>query len=252
MLSEEQIDDTLTAAMRLHAEACFPQEACGFIIGKGKKAQFMPCTNAAEQPELHFLISHTDYARAEDEGEILAIWHSHPNDSFEPSDADLAGCEASELPWLISSIRMVDGSLVHEGTNLVKPSGLKVDYVGRPYIFGTFDCYSLVADYYEREYGIRLERMAHLRINKWWQKGFDILDEATCESVGFVKVEDGQFQEGDVVCIAMDSDKANHVALYVTGDIILHHLVNRLSRRETFGPYWFSRVKLHLRHRTKC
>jgi proteasome lid subunit RPN8/RPN11 len=252
VLSEEQIDDTLTAAMRLHAEACFPQEACGFIIGKGKKAQFMPCTNAAEQPELHFLISHTDYARAEDEGEILAIWHSHPNDSFEPSEADLAGCEASELPWLISSIRMIDGSLVHEGTRLVKPSGLRVDYIGRPYIFGTFDCYSLVVDYYEREYGIRLDRFPNLRINQWWRRDLDILHESAWRELGFDKVKDGDFQHGDVLCIAMDSEVANHVALYVTGDIILHHLVNRLSRRETFGPYWYSRVKLHLRHRTKC
>jgi proteasome lid subunit RPN8/RPN11 len=237
--------------MRQHAEACYPQEACGFIIGKGKKAIFMPCVNAAEQPKLHFLISHLDYARAEDEGEILAIWHSHPDGSCEPSEADLAGCEASELPWLISSIRMVDGALTHEATKLVRPSGFQVDYVGRPYVFGTFDCYSLMADYYEREFGIHLERFTHLRISEWWRKGYDILGE-NWESQGFVTVTDGTFQQGDVLGIAMDSQVMNHVALYVTDDIILHHLVNRLSRRETFGPYWLSRVKLHLRHRTKC
>lgn len=238
--------------MRRHAEACYPQEACGFVIGNGKKATFMACANAAEHPEEHFLISHLDYAAAEDVGEILAIWHSHPSSSSEPSEADLAGCEASELPWLISSLRKEQDGFAHEPVRLVEPSGFEVDYVGRPYLFGTFDCYSLVADYYEREYGICLNRFANLRINKWWSKGFDILDEATCESAGFVKVTDDTFEPGDVLCIAMDSQVANHVALYVTGDIILHHLVNRLSRRETFGPYWLSRVKLHLRHRTKC
>lgn len=252
MQFEEQLDDALTGQMRRHAEACYPQEACGFIIGTGKKAQFMPCTNAAEQPHLHFLIHHTDYARAEDTGDILAIWHSHPTGSNEPSEADLAGCEASELPWLISGLHMVDGALIHEGTRLVKPSGFRVDYVGRPYVFGTFDCYSLVVDYYEREYGIHLNQFPHLRINQWWRHGLDILHEPAWDELGFDKVENGEFQQGDVLCLAMDSEVANHVALYVTGDIILHHLVNRLSRRETFGPYWFSRVKLHLRHRTKC
>lgn len=251
MQFEEQLD-ALSGAMRAHAEACYPQEACGFVIGQGKKAIFMPCTNAAEQPEATFLISHLDYAAAEDAGDILAIWHSHPDQSAEPSEADLAGCEATELPWLISSVHKVDGSLIHEATKLVEPSGFRVDYVGRPYLFGTFDCYSLVADYYEREYGIRLERFPNLRILRWWEKGLDILDKASWNAIGFTRVEDGDYREGDVVCIAMDSKVANHVALYVTGDIILHHLVNRLSRRETFGPYWLSRVKLHLRHQTKC
>lgn len=251
MLSEELLDDALTGAMRRHAEACFPREACGFIVAQGKKARFLPCDNAAEHPSDQFLISHLDYARAEDAGEILAIWHSHPNASSEPSEADLAGCEASELPWLISSLRMIEGAIVHEAPRLVRPSGFEVDYIGRPYIFGTFDCYSLMTDYYERELGIDLERFPHLRIKEWWRKGFDILGE-NWVSQGFRIVEDGSFEEGDVLGIAMDSTVMNHVAIYVTGDIILHHLVNRLSRRETFGPYWHSRVKLHLRHRTKC
>lgn len=249
MQLEERLD-ALTGAMRRHAEACYPREACGFVIGRGKKAEFMACKNVADSNS-QFLISHLDYARAEDAGDILAVWHSHPDASNDPSEADLAGCEASDLPWLISSLRMLDGSLIHEGTRLIKPSGFQVDYVGRPYVFGTFDCYSLLTDYYRREFGITLDRLPHLRIDHWWNKGLDIVGDHWA-SQGFQIVEDGSFEQGDVLCIAMDSQVSNHIALYVTGDIILHHLVNRLSRQETFGPYWLSRVKLHLRHRTKC
>lgn len=251
MQFEEQLDEALIGAMRRHAELCYPNEACGLVIGTGKKAQFLPCENAAEQPNLHFLISHIDYARAEDAGEILSIWHSHPDGSTEPSEADLAGCEASELPWLISALRKTDGEFVHDELRLVQPSGFQVDYVGRPYIFGTFDCYSLVADYYRQEFNIHLPGFSGLRIDQWWRKGHDVIGD-NWKSQNFVSVQDGVFEAGDVIGLAMNSDVVNHVAIYVGGDIILHHLVNRLSRRETFGPYWLSRVRLHLRHATKC
>lgn len=247
---EEQLD-ALTGAMRAHAEACYPAEACGFVIGVGKKAHFMPARNVAESSTNQFVIDHLDYARAEDSGEILAIWHSHPNTSNEPSDADRAGCNMTELPWMISSLYQGEGGFTHEEPRLLLPDGSRVEYVGRPYIFGTFDCYSLLTDFYEREFAIKLRRFPELRISHWWDKGYDILGD-NWASQGFELVTDGQFNHGDLLLIAMDAKVANHVAIYVTGDIILHHLVNRLSRRETFGPYWYSRVKLHLRHRTKC
>lgn len=251
MLSEEQLDKTLVGAMWEHAEKCYPSEACGFVVGSGKKAFFMPCNNTSPSPSDQFVIDPNDYARAEDSGEILAIWHSHPNLPTTPSEADRAGCEMWGIPWLISSISKEGNVFAHQGPELVTPSGFQTDYVGRPYIFGTFDCYSLACDFYAREYGIKLKPFHELRIHKWWTTGNDILGENWQEQ-GFVPVTDGTFQEGDLLGIAMDSSIANHVAIYVTGDIILHHLVNRLSRRETFGPYWLSRVKVHIRHKSKC
>ena len=237
--------------MREHAQACYPREACGFVIGVGKKAVFMPARNGAEQPGEQFFINHHDYAAAEDAGEILAIWHSHPDTTPDPSELDRAGCNLTELPWLISGIRRGEGGFEHAGPQLLTPDGWRADYIGRPYVFGTFDCYSLLTDFYEREFRIKLHRFPELRINQWWNQGYDILGDHWA-SQGFIEVTDGTFKHGDALAIAMNSDVANHVAVYVTGDIILHHLVNRLSRRETFGPYWYSRVKLHLRHRTKC
>lgn len=236
--------------MREEAERRYPREACGFVIGRGKKAFFLPAANAASGTD-QFFIDHRSYAQAEDAGEILAIWHSHPECDATPSEADRAGCEASELPWLISPVRKTEEGFQHGDIEVLQPSGFEMPYVGRPYLFGTFDCYSLLTDFYRREYDIRLDGFQHLRIPQWWKSGDDIL-ERNWASQGFVPVTDGTFKEGDALTFAMDSDVPNHVAVYVTGDIILHHLVNRLSRKETLGPYWASRLKHHLRHISKC
>lgn len=236
--------------MRAEAERCYPREACGFVIGKGKKPFFMPAINKASGND-QFVIDHTSYALAEDEGEILAIWHSHPDTDGTASQADLAGCEATELPWLISPITKGDGGFIHGDINVIQPSGFRMPYVGRPYIFGTFDCYSLLVDFYRREYDIRLDGFHNLRIDQWWRRGYDILEDHW-RAQGFVPVTNGTFKEGDALTFAMDSEVANHVAVYVTGDIMLHHLVNRLSRQETMGPYWMGRLKHHLRHISKC
>lgn len=236
--------------MRAEAERCYPREACGFVVGRGKKPVFVPATNVAEGLS-QFIIDPASYAAAEDTGDILAIWHSHPECGSKPSEADLAGCEMTELPWIISPIFKGPDGFIHGDTNVIEPSGFQMPYVGRPYIFGTFDCYSLTADFYKREFRIQLDGFHHLRIDNWWTKGRDLIED-NWRSQGFVPVTDGSFKEGDVLTFAMDSTMANHLAVYVTGDIILHHLMNRLSRRETFGPYWMTRMKHHLRHNTKC
>lgn len=251
MRFEASLDDALTAAMRKHAEACYPNEACGLILGDGKKAEFVAAENVSQEPRGQFLIDHETYRRAVDSGRLLAIWHSHPDSSGEPSELDRAGCEATALPWLISGIRHTSAGFEHDRPQLVEPTGQVTDYVGRPYVFGTFDCYTLMVDFYRREFGIELPRFSEFRIEKWWTRGYNILEDLWPQA-DLVPVTDGTFEHGDVLFIAMGGEVPNHVAIYVTGDIILHHLVNRLSRRETFGPNWLSMVKLHLRHKSKC
>jgi proteasome lid subunit RPN8/RPN11 len=173
VLSEVQ-SKSLTLEMREHAEKCFPQEACGLIVGIGKKARFVPCSNASLEPLDQFLIPPSEYAAAEDMGEILAVWHSHPSGNCTPSDADLAGCEATELPWFISALTKQGDQFHHIGPEITQPSGFQADYVGRPYVFGVFDCFSLLVDFYEREYGIKVKRFSECRINEWWKQHVDL------------------------------------------------------------------------------
>jgi proteasome lid subunit RPN8/RPN11 len=85
-----------------HALAEAPSEACGLLVRKGRRHVYWPCRNISPEPIDTFIIEPEDWADAEDgSDEILAIVHSHPEGTVEPSPADQEECSRSELPWHI-------------------------------------------------------------------------------------------------------------------------------------------------------
>ena len=115
-----------------HTKIEYPKEACGFIIGVGKKERYFPANNIAENPEEHFIIDPISYADAEDTGSIIAICHSHPNEGCEPSEADKVSCEGTKKPWHILSW---PGNRLYSWA----PSGYEAPIIGRQFSYGTLD-----------------------------------------------------------------------------------------------------------------
>lgn len=231
----------LMPAIRAHAAAAAPREACGVLIVAGGELAWRPCRNAAVTPLQHFVIDAAELAAAEDDGELVAIVHSHVGRPPAPSQADRAGCEASGLPWLIVNHPL--------GTHaLVGPCGWRAPLVGREFCYGVHDCYAIVRDHYLEACGITLAD--YPRDWQWWLQGGDLYrDNFAAE--GFVAVCDG-LRPHDLLLMQVASPVPNHAAVYLGDGLILHHVQGRLSSRDVYGGYWRKHTVLQLRHRTLC
>jgi len=208
--------------IRDHSIRDFPREACGFIIKKGSAEVCFPCKNIAEHSVSQFIISPEDYLKAKEEGDILAIYHSHSTGG--PSQADKASCEKTGLPWYVYS-----NGKIHE----LYPAGVRIPLLGRKFVWGTFDCWTLVRDYYEYNLNIILPDFNYEE--KFWEKGINMyLD--NYEKAGFAKVDIPQ--EYDALLFQMNSRIPNHAAVLLGDNRIIHHMSNRLSCRDIYGGYW--------------
>ncbi|MBD5753412.1 Mov34/MPN/PAD-1 family protein, partial [Citrobacter freundii] len=81
-------------AIMAHAAAEYPRECCGVVVQKSRVQRYIPCRNLATDPTEHFHLSPEDYAAAEDWGTVIAIVHSHPDATTQPSELDKAQCDA--------------------------------------------------------------------------------------------------------------------------------------------------------------
>lgn len=228
----------------------YPNESCGLVVKKGRKVVAIECHNVSATPTNRFAIAPEAYAAASDMGEIIGVWHTHIEIPPTPSGADRSGCEASEVPWYIVAVYKRGGEFVFSDVEVLHPHDSLVEYVGRPYIYGQYDCYSLLVDYYRREFNIALDN-SHERVEKWWLKGGDCFGEKFAAE-GFVQIQNATPEVGDVFLIQTGSPVPNHIAIYTGNERILHHLQGRLSGHDIYGGYWFKHTVKHLRHKTKC
>lgn len=230
------LPEDIMAEIKEHVSKDFPREACGVVIVLKGKYRYIPARNIAERNE-HFVMHPEDWVLAEDTGTPVMIVHSHPNLPAIPSQADLVGCERTQLPWLI--VNWPVGN-----TYQFSPTGYKAPLIGREFLHGVLDCFTLIQDYYEQEVGIKLET-PH-RDNDWWHKGQNLyLDNAT--KWGFVRVDIPK--QHDILLMQVSSPVPNHGVIWLGDGKILHHNTNRLSSRDVYGG-WYRKITTHIfRHK---
>lgn len=237
------------------AQQHYPNEACGFIVKKGKRSVVIDCENRSPNPLERFEIDQLDWANAADEGEVIASWHSHTNGINTPSASDIAGMEVCGLPYVIVGICDPEdnGQFCFSPASVTTPTGDVMAYTGRPYVFGLLDCYTLAVDYYRKEFGIVLDRMEHTRIEDFWEKGHNFFEEGF-KKVGFEQMLNGEpAKVGDAFLLQVGSNFSNHVAIYIGDDKILHHCTGRLSTTDIYGGgFWQKHTAFHLRHKSLC
>lgn len=243
----------LKTEMMQAAIAAYPNEACGFIVARGKKCALRVCRNASPDPQNEFLVHPDDQLATEQSEHIVGVFHSHTNRSATPSDADRAGCEMTGLPWFILGITQnynpeIDAVYRFSTVECLEPDGFEMALVGRPYVFGVFDCWLLCRDYLLREFGARLDALPALHVVDWFEGNVDILGD-NYEAQHLVKMPPNTpLQRGDILFMQLGSKMPDHCAVYTGGGLILHHLTDRLSCHAVYGGQWQKHTTHHLRH----
>ena len=93
-----------------HACRCFPEEGCGFLVGKEYCIErFVPAENSlrskiAYSVEPRFLFEFFRHLRASGE-DLIGIYHSHPSEEAFPSERDIAEAHYPDAVQVIVSLR---------------------------------------------------------------------------------------------------------------------------------------------------
>ncbi|RYE97098.1 MAG: hypothetical protein EOO77_39705 [Oxalobacteraceae bacterium] len=227
-------------AARQHAIDEYPNESCGLI----QNDTYFRCKNVHGNPTQHFRIDPRTMAAAHKRGYVQAIIHSHPGGPFFPSESDMQGQLDSKIAWgiTISGHDSASKLIMWGGDTIPAP------LIGRVFIHGIQDCYSLARDYYKMKLDIDLLDMA--REDNWWtsetaNKNFYA---NYYDRVGFVKVDEPQ--EHDLILMKIIGSVANHVAVYTGGDTLIHHLAGRLSCEEVGVMRWSKFIVGYYRHKS--
>lgn len=252
------------AEIQAHAQEKYPEESCGLIVG----GEYVRCENVAPPKETHdeelkyacrccmcaFEIAPEEYLKYP---QIDAVIHSHPGGPFFPSERDMQGQIDTAVPW---GLLMVDedraSNVEFWGDQLPIPP-----LIGRQFVHGITDCYSLIRDVYRlgkdklAEEGITTEWpmgpvfIADVpRSDAWWEQEDRDLYSDLFESRGFHKIDASDVLPGDVFLGSVKSKKLNHGGVYIGHDLIIHHLPTKLSVRSPAG-LWARAAKMWVRHK---
>jgi proteasome lid subunit RPN8/RPN11 len=208
-------------------------ETCGFVLTSGDVAQV---PNAAADPRNFFSIAPEDYAAYDDLG-IAGVWHSHITEpDFSPADQTVMRTDS--LPWAVFCLATDTFSQANPG--VVAP------FIGRPFVYGLYDCYSLVSDFLS-DLGVTMPTWQRGPWGEWDTPEFVPFDnEAHNQGV---EVTDDNYRTGDIICFNLGQypNHIDHIGVFNSTTTFLHHLAQKKSRLDRFSPYWKEHVKCIIR-----
>ena len=213
------------------------QESCGFVLTDGR---VVTTTNAAEHPELDFLITAEDYAYWDATG-IKGCWHTHlERDGFSPQDQSVLSCDT--LPWAVYT-------LASDKFWQCAP-GQTAPLLGRPFVFGVYDCYALVSDKLT-ELGVHLPSWERGGWGSWDEPGFMPFDNEWPKHGQQVSAD---FREGDMILMNLGKHKnhTDHIGIFVDKQTFLHHPANKISQLQHWGSWWERHTRAIVRPNTLC
>jgi|TARA_B100000073_G_scaffold337932_1_gene334483 proteasome lid subunit RPN8/RPN11 len=214
------------AKIRERAEAAHPVEACGFVLNNG---DIVECTNVSSGKN-SFKISAEETALYLDDA--AASWHSHI-DFGSVSFADINASKALALPYAVFNCAGTE--------HFYFDPSQSVGLLERPWLYGGYDCYSAVRDWYSQEMGVDMGDYERLYEGEWAQRGFTHFED-NFAAEGFVRIPPSvPLERGDVFLMKIKNDDAcNHVAVLEDPEAnqIYQHLVGRKSEVMSYSGYF--------------
>jgi len=125
---------------------------------------------------------------------------------------------------------------------------LKYDnLLGFPWEMNERDCFTLVREFYEQNFGIQIQNIA--RPNDWNSDTLDLIGRLYATN-GFFKVTDmwDDLRPADILACSVQSGNPNHLAIYIGNNELLHHRLGVNSSVETLRPFWRMTTGYILRH----
>lgn len=241
---EDLLPLELVREIQAHAREEYPKEACGVVTTNGylrvENIASDPVNFATWDPEVlqDLLLSK----------QVVALFHSHTNGMFCPSEQDMRIQLLMDIPFLLAVTNGQSCSAIAAWGDMLEPPPL----LERGFQAQIFDCYELVRDHRFLEYGERLPSFP--RGWMWWKRGRRLLEEGF-SIAGYRELEhDEPRLPGDGILLSIGSDTPNHAAVYLGDDLLLHHPGSmmphdpmKLSRRDpvstwiSFNPRWLRR-----------
>ena len=210
------------SAIVAHALRDAPLEACGAVVRhNAERVEAVPIKNVAPDPANFFRLEAAPYLELFQSGKIVAIYHSHAAGKNGFSEADRVGAEETKIPAYLYEVET-------DTITAYTPTGYRAPILGRTYLPGVNDCYSLVRDYLA-ENGITsvpliprnsedmVAGLSNMR-DLWLEAGFHRVAEAT--------------KPLDVILMTMRSStgRPNHMAVMTKDHTMLHQLLGKPSR----------------------
>ena len=117
-------------------------------------------------------------------------------------------------------------------------------YLNRPFLHGVFDCYSMVRDFYLREWGLWLPANIQ-RTYGWWEEGENLYVDGAPQ-YGFEPVTD--MARHDLLVLKF-GPVPNHGAIYLGNNKLLHHVGGRFSCIEEMTRTYKQSIAIVYRNR---
>lgn len=213
------------------------EETCGFVL---TDSSVVLTPNMASDRANEFEICPHDFATYEER--VLGVWHSHLTlAGFSPLDQQVMASDT--IPWAVYCL--ADDSWHECNPTEVAP------FEGRPFVFGVYDCYSLVRDYLDKK-GVALPQWERKQWGEWNTVGFTPFDDEWSKIGRSIKP--GDQKEGDILLLNLGDVPmhTDHVGVFTDCKHFLHHPSEGKSRVQTFGSYWLRRLNWIVRPFELC